>query len=156
MARVTFFFLFFILSGLLFSLKKYNVEVENKSFSFSNYQKEYLAKLESLKESKKKIVKTVKPKKVALIDLHTEQLKNGHLLYTKTGKCATCHGKNGEGKVSQKAPKLAGQFEWYLYEQLVAMKNKVRVNAKMNPYLRKLEEKEFKDIAHYLSKLPKQ
>jgi cytochrome c oxidase subunit 2 len=32
--------------------------------------------------------------------------------------CAACHGDNAEGNVDTRAPRLAGQFEWYLAQQL--------------------------------------
>jgi cytochrome c oxidase subunit 2 len=32
--------------------------------------------------------------------------------------CAACHGDNAEGHVDTRAPRLAGQFEWYLAQQL--------------------------------------
>ncbi len=92
--------------------------------------------------------------KVVTIPLDTEELKNGHNVFTKIGKCTTCHGMNGEGRKSQQAPKLAGQYDWYLYNQLVNMKSKVRENKKMEPYLKNLSDKEFQDVALYLSKLP--
>lgn len=92
--------------------------------------------------------------KEVVIPLDTEELKNGHFVYNSKGKCTTCHGKSGEGRKSQQAPKLAGQHDWYLFDQLVNMKAKVRVNKQMDPYLKNLEEKDFKDVAHYLSKLP--
>ncbi|MDT8398564.1 MAG: c-type cytochrome [Pseudomonadales bacterium] len=32
--------------------------------------------------------------------------------------CATCHGADAEGNPDTKAPRLAGQYEWYLIQQL--------------------------------------
>jgi cytochrome c oxidase subunit 2 len=32
--------------------------------------------------------------------------------------CAACHGENAEGNADTRAPRLAGQFEWYLAQQL--------------------------------------
>jgi cytochrome c553 len=41
--------------------------------------------------------------------------KTGEKLY---GICAGCHGANGEGNQAMKAPRLAGQHDWYLRTQL--------------------------------------
>ena len=40
--------------------------------------------------------------------------------------CAACHGQNGEGMQALNAPKLAGQSEWYMRQQLLNYKNQVR------------------------------
>ena len=32
--------------------------------------------------------------------------------------CASCHGENAEGNPDTRAPKLAGQYPWYLEQQL--------------------------------------
>lgn len=73
-------------------------------------------------------------------------------------KCTSCHGKDGLGKKSQKAPMLAGQYDWYLVSQLKAIRDKVRVNKntnKMYPFVKKLSDQDFADIAAYVSSLPK-
>jgi cytochrome c553 len=84
--------------------------------------------------------------------LDSEELKRGAKIYTNSGKCTTCHGNNGEGKKSQKAPRLAGQYNWYLELQLKNMKSGERPNPIMNPYLKNLTEQDLKDVALYLSK----
>ena len=86
--------------------------------------------------------------------LDTPELQNGHAIYTKKGKCLTCHGKRGEGKASQRAPRLAAQHDWYIYSTLRKFKRRERVNKKMDPYIRNLSDQDFKDVAAYLSKLP--
>ena len=68
-------------------------------------------------------------------------------------KCIQCHGKQGEGKKSQKAPKLSGQYDWYITKQLVMMKDGSRINKAMNPYLKNLDKKEFEDLAAYIKTL---
>ena len=88
--------------------------------------------------------------------LDTPELQNGHQIYFKRGKCVTCHGKKGEGKTSQKAPKLAAQHDWYIHSTLVKFKKRERINDKMAPYLRNLSDQDFRDVASYLSKLPPQ
>ena len=75
--------------------------------------------------------------------------ENGIKLYKK--KCVTCHGKQGEGKKSQKAPRLAGQHDWYLYEQLIAIQSGKRKNQKMMPFVKGLSDQDLKDLATYIS-----
>jgi cytochrome c553 len=40
--------------------------------------------------------------------------------------CAGCHGSKGEGSESTAAPRLAGQYEWYLINQLNNFKTGAR------------------------------
>ena len=40
--------------------------------------------------------------------------------------CQTCHGENGEGSVATGAPRLAGQHNWYLINQLEKFRLKIR------------------------------
>lgn len=42
------------------------------------------------------------------------------------GVCAACHGPNGEGNQALNAPKLAGQSEWYLRNQIESYKSGLR------------------------------
>lgn len=86
-----------------------------------------------------------------LVVLDTPQLVNGNKLFAK---CVVCHGKEGQGKKGQKAPAIGGQHAWYLEASLIAMKSGKRVNKVMNPYIKKLEQQDFKDLAAYISKLP--
>jgi len=63
-------------------------------------------------------------------------------------KCVACHGKTGMGKKSQKAPMLAGQFDWYIEQQILAIKNGTRSNnhaKKMIPYVKNLSESDKKE-----------
>ena len=60
----------------------------------------------------------------------------------------------GEGKKSQKAPKVAGQYLWYLKKQINDMKKKIRVNKVMDPFVKKLSVEEIADLSLYMSKLP--
>ena len=68
-------------------------------------------------------------------------------------KCIVCHGKNGEGKRSQKAPRIGGQFDWYVYQQLKDIKSMVRKNDAMMPYVKNLSDQDFKDLSAYISSL---
>jgi len=40
--------------------------------------------------------------------------------------CSTCHGVNGEGKPNVEAPRIGGQYAWYIERQLQNFQNKVR------------------------------
>lgn len=40
--------------------------------------------------------------------------------------CSTCHSPNGGGNQSLNAPRIAGQFDWYLKRQLMAFKDGIR------------------------------
>ena len=50
-------------------------------------------------------------------------VSNGRSYYVT---CGTCHGKNGEGNMGLKAPKLIGQHDWYLKRQLQNFKSGIR------------------------------
>ncbi|MBP9673578.1 MAG: c-type cytochrome [Bacteriovoracaceae bacterium] len=91
--------------------------------------------------------------KTTTVTFTSPEEEHGYKVFTEIGKCYTCHGKEAQGLKSQLAPKLAGQFDWYLYEQLTAFKNKIRLNTKMDPYIKKLSDDDFKHVALYLSKL---
>lgn len=68
-------------------------------------------------------------------------------------KCISCHGQNGEGNAAQKAPRLAGQYEWYIYSSLNMFKNLERKNPTMLPFIKNLSDKDFQDLAAYISSL---
>lgn len=61
--------------------------------------------------------------------------------------CAACHGDNGQGGKKGEYPRLAGQKEAYLKDQLIKFKARKRINLPMFPYT---EERELPDddIAH--------
>jgi cytochrome c553 len=67
--------------------------------------------------------------------------------------CIQCHGEAGLGNVEQEAPKIAGQHDWYILNQLNAFKAKTRKNPKMYPYIKDLSVKDFEDLAAFVSKL---
>ncbi|MDD4973159.1 MAG: cytochrome c [Bacteriovorax sp.] len=67
--------------------------------------------------------------------------------------CIACHGEKGDGVPAQKAPRIAGQFDWYILKQLQDIKAGVtRKNPVMVPFVSKLSEQDFKDLAAYISK----
>lgn len=68
--------------------------------------------------------------------------------------CIACHGDKGDGNPAQKAPRISGQHDWYILKQLQDIKSGViRKNPVMVPFLSKLTEQDFKDLAAYISKL---
>jgi cytochrome c553 len=85
------------------------------------------------------------------VELTTDALKRGHELYSK---CIVCHGQLGEGKKSQNAPKIGGQYNWYVTAQLKKIKSKERDNPVMMPYISKLTDQDFSDLGEYISKMP--
>lgn len=73
-------------------------------------------------------------------------------------KCVSCHGQDGYGKKSQKAPLIAGQFDWYVKDQIMQIRDEVRVNKntkKMYPFVKKLSDNEIEDLAAYISSMSK-
>lgn len=144
----------FILALVMFSYK--SLPVNNEKFNLKVTEEKFLTKealVHSLLAPKEKVeVVEVEIKEYApVVDLNTPQLVSGHKLYTQ---CISCHGKGGEGKASQKAPFIGGQFDWYIEKQLTDMKAGVRSNPVMNAVLKGLSPQDMKDLAAYVSKLP--
>lgn len=148
-----------VLVGIIWinSLSSYKkLEVSNKKFDFKKAEKSYhkeqdfLAALEKARHAKP--VKKVAVKKVEFkLDLNTPGLKKGAKLYSK---CIVCHGKIGQGRKSQNAPKLGGQYDWYITSQVTMMRDGKRINKVMDPYVKKLSNQDIKDLGEYISKLP--
>ncbi len=68
--------------------------------------------------------------------------------------CILCHGDKGDGNPAQKAPRIAGQYDWYVLKQLQDIKGgTVRKNPVMIPFISKLSEQDMKDLSAYISKL---
>lgn len=161
MGRLVFFIL--TLAGLaaVYSLRTYqDIEVDNKRFDFEKAKESHAAKVKQIAELEEmrkalyapKITVMETEEEKPLVVLDTPELERGAELYKK---CIVCHGKRGEGKKAQNAPAIGGQYDWYVVTQLNNMKNKTRINKIMDPYINKLEAKEFSDLAAYISKLPK-
>ena len=68
----------------------------------------------------------------------------------KSAPCAACHGVDGVS-VNPAWPKLAGQGQKYLVNQLQLFKDNVRVNPLMNAQAANLSEQDMQDIAAYYS-----
>jgi cytochrome c553 len=133
-----------------------NLPISNDKFDFQKASSAYLA-------HKDLVTKITAPKEEAAVeevsavaaapkvDLNTPELVSGEKVFSK---CLACHGAGGEGKPSQKAAHIGGQYDWYIVKQLTDMKNGTRVNEAMNPTLKGLSEKDITDVAAYITKLP--
>lgn len=156
---VTFIGVLIAISGVLFLTQYKSLPVSNERFSFENAKQAHethLAELAVLEAKRLAILNPVEEEiveaaPVELVALTTPQLVNGHELYQK---CIVCHGRSGEGRLSQNSPAIGGQHEWYIISSLRDMKEGRRINAVMNPFLRPLDEEDFKDLAAYISLLP--
>ena len=81
---------------------------------------------------------------------HSGDVKNGEKLYAS---CIQCHGDRGLGVPEQKAPRISGQHARYIETQLNAFKSKKRKNPKMYPFIKNLSDKDYKDLAAFVSQL---
>lgn len=74
------------------------------------------------------------------------------------GVCATCHGEFGQGGSRGEYPRLAGQSERYMINQLKSFRARKRINFPMFPYTeeRDLSDEDIQTISSYLAsiKLP--
>jgi cytochrome c553 len=70
--------------------------------------------------------------------------------------CAGCHGKHAQGGKNGEYPRLAGQRQLYIEEQLQAFRSRKRLNIPMLPYTqpRELPDEDIIDIAAYLASIP--
>ncbi len=89
-------------------------------------------------------------------DDSTDPMALGEQLYITPGRggCATCHGKNGNQPAIPLYPKIGGQSEIYLYNQMVDYRDKRRVNglyAPMKIAMKYYTDKEIKAMAAWLS-----
>ena len=82
--------------------------------------------------------------------LFAQDAKKGENLYQK---CIQCHGKNGEGNLKEEAPRISGQFDWYIVSQVKNFLSGSRKNPKMMPYIKGLSDKDLNDLGAYISKL---
>jgi cytochrome c oxidase subunit 2 len=83
---------------------------------------------------------------------------NGKDLYTST--CSACHGQNGAGVESTKAPRLQNMSDWYLLTQLNHFKNGVRGTAPKDLYGQQmssvasfLTQEQMNDLVSYIGTL---
>jgi cytochrome c553 len=144
----------FVLALVMFSYK--SLPVSNDKFDIKTVEAKFHAEQALVHElttpKEVVVVEEVEVKEYApIVELSTPELVKGHKLYNQ---CISCHGKGGEGKASQKAPFIGGQYDWYIEKQLVDMKNGVRVNAVMAVIVKGLSPQDMKDLATYVSSLP--
>jgi cytochrome c553 len=148
-----------VITGFIFVL----VLNTYKTLPVSNEKFDLVKTEKSFKEHSALILEVTAPKEIEaaseetaveyapVVDLSTPQLVAGQKLF---GQCISCHGKGGEGKASQKAPHIGGQYDWYIEKQLTDMKSGARVNAAMATILKGLSPQDMKDVAAYVTKLP--
>ncbi len=144
----------FILILVLYTFKY--LPVSSDRFDFEKTKHAYVNHEELVKEvtTPKEVesgVEVVEVEYAPVVDLSTPQLVAGHKIFNQ---CIACHGKGGEGKASQKAPHIGGQYDWYIEKQLTDMKAGARINAAMMPILKGLSPQDMKDVAAYVTLLP--
>lgn len=112
----------------------------------SNLVKEVLTPKENEEAAEVEVVEYA-----PVVDLNTPQLVAGNKTFNQ---CIACHGKGGEGKASQKAPHIGGQYDWYVEKQLTDMKSGARINAAMVPIVKGLTPEDIKNVSAYVTLLP--
>jgi cytochrome c553 len=70
------------------------------------------------------------------------------------GQCASCHGRDGKTPIDPTYPKLAGQYEDYLFKALQDYQNGGRKNAIMAGMAKPLNKQDMKNVAAYFASLP--
>lgn len=148
-----------VLSSVMFLAQYKSLPVSNERFSYQAAKEQYHAKLEELDELERiRLARLMPPAEeeiieeaVVLVELSTPQLQSGHDLYQR---CIACHGRTGEGRLSQNSPAIGGQFDWYIVSSLKDMRDGRRSNPVMLPFVRNLSDSDLNDLAAYVSKLP--
>lgn len=72
---------------------------------------------------------------------------NGAKLFAAS--CVACHGQNAAGMEEMKAPRLAGQYDWYLVTAL----NDFKKGERNHTYKKSLSQKDMEDLAAHISRL---
>jgi len=88
----------------------------------------------------------------AVITVHAESLVKGNAENgaAKAATCVACHGINGNS-TNPEWPKIAGQSEVYLYQQMLQFKSGERKDPVMAAQVVNLEDQDMRDIAAYFS-----
>ncbi len=84
-----------------------------------------------------------------------DEAVDGETLYVERG-CVYCHGPEGKEPALSEYPKLAGQNEQYLLQQMLDIKNMARKNGytgMMQPAVINISDEELAAIAAYLAVL---
>lgn len=148
-----------VLAGLILILVLFTFKtlpVSNEKFDLKKTEETYVAHAKLVEEvtAPKEVeaaAEAVEVEYAPVVDLNTPQLVAGAKTF---GQCIACHGKGGEGKASQKAPHIGGQYDWYVEKQLTDMKSGARINVAMNPIVKGLSPEDMKNVAAYVSALP--
>jgi cytochrome c553 len=72
----------------------------------------------------------------------------------KSAACVACHGSDGNSSDFPAYPRLAGQYEDYLYKSLRQYRDGTRVNAIMAGMVAPLSDQDMRDLAAYYASLP--
>lgn len=148
--------------SFIFYLSSYQAEFDPKSPLTSNtidttkknYDENQAALAQKLAEAENpSLEKKVEQPEEVVIDMKNPAIKNGFDVFHEKGSCIQCHGDMGQGNKDVEAPLLAGQYDWYVYNQLVAFKTGKRNNPAMTPFLESLTDEDFKNVASYISLL---
>jgi cytochrome c553 len=75
-----------------------------------------------------------------------------HSLAERIALCATCHGDDGNSRL-ENIPSLAGQPEFFLFNQLFLMREGVRQVEAMMPFVKDLKDSELQALARHYSAL---
>jgi cytochrome c553 len=67
--------------------------------------------------------------------------------------CGTCHGEKGNSSM-EKTPSLAGQPELFLTNQLILMRDRIRLSEVMAPFAKELTDAQIVELAAHYSTLP--
>ena len=159
MTRFVTFLIFITGLVLVMSLSDFkDVSVSHSSFDYEKQKQMHQNRLALIEKLKKRGIKAQEDdqeeevvEEKPLVELTTAELERGAELYKK---CIACHGIRGQGNASQKAPKIGGQHDWYVENQVRDIQDGVRVNQVMMPYVRNLSKQDIKDLATYIQKLP--
>lgn len=80
----------------------------------------------------------------------TQNLERGKEI---NGTCAGCHGEFGQGGKRGEYPRIAGQRQAHIIDQLLAFRKRTRLNLPMFPYTqeRELSDADIQDVSAYLA-----
>jgi cytochrome c553 len=70
----------------------------------------------------------------------------------RTAQCSACHGEDGNSRI-ERTPSLAGQPEFFLLNQLILMREGVRVIEVMTPFVKDLRDSDIEALAKHFSAL---
>lgn len=86
------------------------------------------------------------------VPAHAQSFEKAKEIY---GPCAACHGEFGSGGKKGEYPRIAGQLQKYIEQQLKSFQKRVRINIPMVPYTeeRELSDADMKEVAAYLTQI---